>query len=62
MADLSLASQTMVAKLLQRCLDAEFDALYSERGRFVRVRSRGRLYWHSAQQSAARGGRSTSAP
>ena len=27
MADLSLASQTMVAELLQRCLDAEFDAL-----------------------------------
>lgn len=46
MADLSLASQTMFAELLQRCLDAEFDALYSERGRFVRVRSRGRLYWH----------------
>lgn len=46
MTDLSLASQTMFAELLQRCLDAEFDALYSERGRFVRVRSRGRLYWH----------------
>jgi len=46
LADLSLASQTMFAELLQRCLDAEFDALYNERGRFVRVRSRGRLYWH----------------
>ena len=46
MADLSLASQTMFAELLQRCLDAEFDDLYNERGRFVRVRSRGRLYWH----------------
>lgn len=46
MADLSLASQTMFAELLQRCLDAEFDELYNERGRFVRVRSRGRLYWH----------------
>ena len=46
MADVSLASQTMFAELLQRCLDAEFDTLYSERGRFVRVRSRGRLYWH----------------
>ena len=45
-ADLSLASQTMFAELLQRCLDAEFDDLYDERGRFVRVRSRGRLYWH----------------
>lgn len=46
MAELSLASQTMFAELVQRCLDAEFDTLYSERGRFVRVRSRGRLYWH----------------
>ena len=46
MTDLSLASQTMFAELLQRCLDAEFDTLYSEHGRFVRVRSRGRLYWH----------------
>lgn len=46
MADLSLASQTMFAELLQRALDAEFDAMYSERGRFVRVRSRGRQYWH----------------
>jgi hypothetical protein len=43
--ELSLAAQTMFAELLQRCLDAEFDALYGERGRFVRVRSRGRLYW-----------------
>ena len=39
MTDLSLASQTMFAELLQRCLDAEFDELYNERGRFVRVRS-----------------------
>jgi hypothetical protein len=45
-AELSLASQTMFAELLQRCLDAEFDSLYNERGRFVRVRSRGRQYWH----------------
>jgi hypothetical protein len=44
--DLSLASQTMFAELLQRSLDAEFDDLYGEKGRFVRVRSRGRLYWH----------------
>lgn len=46
MAELSLATQTMFAELLQRCLDAEFDALYSERGRFARVRSGRRLYWH----------------
>lgn len=46
MRDLSLVSQTVFAELLQRCLDAEFDTLYKERGRFVRVRSRDRLYWH----------------
>jgi hypothetical protein len=36
----------MFAELLQRSLDAEFDDTYGEKGRFVRVRSRGRLYWH----------------
>ena len=46
MEELSLASQTTFAELLQRCLDAEFDDTYSERGRFVRVRSRGKTYWH----------------
>jgi len=46
MAELSLAAQTMFAELLQRCLDAEFDTMYGERGRFVRVRSRRRMYWH----------------
>jgi hypothetical protein len=46
MAELTLATQTLFAELLQRCLDAEFDTLYGERGRFVRVRSGGRLYWH----------------
>jgi hypothetical protein len=53
-ADLSLASQTMFAELLQRCLDAEFDDLYDERGRFVRVRSRGRLYWHYRKTQAGK--------
>lgn len=46
MEGLSLASQTTFAELLQRCLDAEFDETYNERGRFVRVRSRGKTYWH----------------
>ena len=35
MADLSLASQTMFAELLQRCLDAEFDALYNDLAPYV---------------------------
>ncbi len=46
MDEISLATQTTFAELLQRCLDAEFDETYSERGRFVRVRSRGKTYWH----------------
>jgi hypothetical protein len=46
MDEIALATQTTFAELLQRCLDAEFDETYSERGRFVRVRSRGKTYWH----------------
>lgn len=46
MDEISLATQTTFAELLQRCLDAEFDETFSERGRFVRVRSRGKTYWH----------------
>ena len=46
MQEIDLATQTMFAELHQRCLDAEFDAEFSERGSFVRKRSKGRLYWH----------------
>lgn len=46
MPEIALATQTLFAELLQRCLDAEFDEVYDEKGRFVRVRSRGRTYWH----------------
>ena len=41
----ALATQTMFAELLARCMDAEFDETYDERGTFVRKRSKGRLYW-----------------
>jgi len=44
--EITLATQTTFAELLQRCLDAEFDETFGERGRFVRVRSGGRTYWH----------------
>lgn len=50
MHDLSLASQTLFAELLQRCLDAEFDDMYDERGTFRKKRSKGRLYWHHQQK------------
>jgi hypothetical protein len=43
---ITLATQTLFAELLQRCLDAEFDALYDERGTFTRKRSKGRMYWY----------------
>ena len=46
MQEIDLATQTMFAELLQRSLDAEFDAEFRENGTFVRKRSRDRLYWH----------------
>lgn len=46
MKEIDLAAQTMFAELLQRTLDAEFDAEFPEKGSFKRKRSKGRLYWH----------------
>ena len=46
MKNVDLATQTLFAELLQRSLDAEFDAEYRENGTFVRKRSKGREYWH----------------
>lgn len=36
MEEIDLAAQTLFAELLQRSLDAEFDAEYRENGTFVR--------------------------
>lgn len=47
---ITLATQTLFAELLQRCLDAEFDALYNERGSFTRKRLKGRMYWYHQQK------------
>jgi hypothetical protein len=44
--EIDLAAQTMFAELLQRSLDAEFDAEYRENGTFVRKKSKAREYWH----------------
>jgi hypothetical protein len=44
--EIDLATQTLFAALLQRALDAEFDADFPEKGRFVRKRLKGRLYWY----------------
>jgi hypothetical protein len=46
MAEISLSTQTMFADLAQRCLDAEFDENYDERGYFVRRRKKKYLYWY----------------
>lgn len=42
----SLPVQTMFAELLQRCLDAEFDATFKERGNFRRRKKGARFYWY----------------
>ena len=46
MKEVDLATQTLFAELLQRGLDAEFDAEYRENGTFMRKRSKDREYWH----------------
>lgn len=46
MQEIDLAAQTLFAELLQRSLDAEFDAEYGENGSFIRKQSKGREYWH----------------
>lgn len=46
METISLATQTMFAELLQRCLDAEFDETYQERGNFRRRRKGNHFYWY----------------
>ena len=46
MEEIDLAAQTLFAELVQRALDAEFDAEHSEKGSFIRKESKGRDYWH----------------
>ena len=42
----TLATQTMFAELMQRCLDAEFDETFAERGNFKKRRKGARYYWY----------------
>jgi hypothetical protein len=44
--EVDLATQTLFAELLQRSLDAEFDAEFRENGIFIRKKSKDRYYWH----------------
>lgn len=46
MKEVDLATQTLFAELLHRCLDAEFDAEFRENGSFIRKKSKDRYYWH----------------
>jgi hypothetical protein len=46
MEKLGLAAQTMFAELLTRCLEADFDETYDERGTFLKKRIKGRAYWY----------------
>lgn len=46
MKEVDLATQTLFAELLQRSLDAEFDAEFRENGIFIRKKSKDRYYWH----------------
>ncbi len=47
-----LASQTMFAELLQRAMDAEFDANFDERGRFYQTRSNRKAFWYYRRRLA----------
>lgn len=47
-----LASQTMFAELLQRAIDAEFDANFDERGRFYQTRSNRKAFWYYRRRLA----------
>jgi hypothetical protein len=44
--EFDLATQTMFAEILQRSLDAEFDANFTEHGTIRRKKSKGRFYWN----------------
>jgi len=46
MQEITLATQTTFAELLQRCLDADFDESFRERGQFKRRLRKGRYYWY----------------
>lgn len=43
---LDIAYTTLIAELLERALDAQFDADFDEAGAFLKVKSKGREYWY----------------
>ncbi len=54
MKEIDLSYQTLFAELLQRCLDAEFDADFPETGSFKRVTVKGRAYWYFQHRTDGR--------
>lgn len=52
---LDIAYTTMLAELLERSLDAQFDADFSETGLFKKRTVKGRDYWYFRPSSAGRG-------
>jgi len=46
MNEITLATQTTFAELLQRSLDADFDTAFRERGHFKRRLRKGKYYWY----------------
>ena len=52
MNKITLATQTLFAELQQRCLDAEFDAVFDERGSFVTKSVKGQDYWYYQRKIA----------
>ena len=59
---ITLATQTTFAELLQRCLDAEFDELYDERGSFTRKRVKNRIYWYHQRKIEGKSSADMSVP
>lgn len=54
MDEIDLATQTMFAELLQRALDAEFDADFPEKGTFKRKKLNDRFYWYYQRRDGER--------
>lgn len=46
MPRIDIAYTTLIAELLERCLDAQFDQDFDEAGAFIRTKAKGRDYWY----------------
>ena len=62
MQEIDLAAQTLFAELVQRALDAEFDAEYGEKGSFLRKSPRATTTGITSGARATRSATSTWVP